>query len=128
MPALTPEFPRKLGVFVFLLRRFTFTSATLGATNALQTSFRRQRPRLTRPTTRRCGRVREAASHLSVMTDEDSQIMTGQQVAELLQVSPRTLEEWRQTRTGPPYRRMGRHVRYLRREVLTWFEGLDPHA
>jgi len=72
-------------------------------------------------------------SHLSVMTDEDAQIltaqiMTGQQVAELLQVSPRTLEEWRQTRTGPPWRRMGRHVRYLRREVLDWFEGLDPHA
>lgn len=28
--------------------------------------------------------------------------MTGQQVAELLQVPPRTLEEWRQTRTGRP--------------------------
>ncbi|WP_241978942.1 MULTISPECIES: helix-turn-helix domain-containing protein [unclassified Cryobacterium] len=46
--------------------------------------------------------------------------MTGQQVAYLLQVSPRTLEEWRQTRTGPPYRGMGRHVRYMRREVLAW--------
>ncbi|TFD50413.1 hypothetical protein E3T46_10970 [Cryobacterium sp. Hh11] len=41
---------------------------------------------------------------------------------------PRTLEEWRQTRTGPPYRRMGRHVRYLRREVLAWFEALAMHA
>ena len=36
-------------------------------------------------------------SHLIVMTDDDAQIMTGQQVADLLQVSPRTLEEWRQT-------------------------------
>ena len=62
------------------------------------------------------------------MTDEGAQILTGQQVADLLQVSPRTLEEWRQTRSGPPWRRMGRHVRYLRREVLAWFEGLDPHA
>jgi predicted DNA-binding transcriptional regulator AlpA len=62
------------------------------------------------------------------MADEDAQIMTGQQVAELLQVSPRTLEEWRRTCTGPPWRRMGRHVRYLRREVLEWFEGLDAHV
>jgi excisionase family DNA binding protein len=62
------------------------------------------------------------------VTDEDAQIMTGQQVAELLQVSPRTLEEWRQTRTGPPWRRMGRHVRYLRREVLAWFDALVPRA
>jgi hypothetical protein len=62
------------------------------------------------------------------MADEDVQIMTGQQVADLLQVSPRTLEEWRQTCTGPPWRRMGRHVRYLRREVLGWFEGLDSHV
>ena len=66
------------------------------------------------------------------MTDEnvqvDAQIMTGPQVADLLQVSPRTLEEWRQTHSGPPWRRMGRPVRYLRREVLGWFEALDPHA
>ena len=67
-------------------------------------------------------------SHLIVMSDDDAEIMTGQQVADLLQVSPRTLEEWRQTRTGPPYRRMGRHVRYLRREVLAWFESLAMHA
>ena len=62
------------------------------------------------------------------MTDEDSQIMTGQLVADLLQISPRTLEEWRQTRTGPPWRCMGRHVRYPRREVLAWFEGLGTHV
>ena len=49
-----------------------------------------------------------------IMSDDDAKIMTGQQVADLLQVSPRTLEEWRQARTGPPYRRMGRHVRYMR--------------
>ena len=107
---------------------FSNKSATLGATNNSPTSFRRRRPRLVRPTTGCFGRVRAASSHLSVMADEDSQIMTGQQVAELLQVSPRTLEEWRQTRSGPPWRRMGRHVRYLRREVLAWFEGLDAHA
>jgi excisionase family DNA binding protein len=55
-------------------------------------------------------------------------IMTGEQVAELLQVSPRTIEEWRQTHAGPPFRRAGRHVRYLRPEVLAWFQDLVRHG
>lgn len=59
------------------------------------------------------------------MSEHDSEILTPEQVAEFLHVSPRTMEEWRRTRTGPPWRRMGRHVRYLRREVLVWFEELD---
>ena len=62
------------------------------------------------------------------MTEDEPQIMTGEQVAELLQVSPRTIEEWRQTKSGPPFRRMGKHVRYMRREVLTWFEGLTHNG
>ena len=102
--------------------------ATLMATNASAGSFRLRRPRLPRPTTGCFGLARDAASYLSVMAEDDAQIMTGQQVADLLHVSPRTLEEWRQTRSGPPWRRMGRHVRSLRREVLAWFEVLDPHA
>jgi|GEM_PF-5280835 len=44
--------------------------------------------------------------------------MTGTQVADLLQVPPRTLEEWRQTRSDPPWRRMGRHVRHLIRLLV----------
>ncbi|TSD62415.1 helix-turn-helix domain-containing protein [Aeromicrobium piscarium] len=62
------------------------------------------------------------------MTDDAGEILTPEQVAALLQVSPRTIEEWRRTRIGPPWRRMGRHVRYLRREVLVWFEELDTYA
>jgi excisionase family DNA binding protein len=59
------------------------------------------------------------------MSDGTTEVLTPKQVATLLQVSPRTIEEWRRTRSGPPWRRMGRHVRYLRREVLAWFEDLD---
>lgn len=73
-------------------------------------------------------RPRASASHLFGMDVENAEIITGEQVAALLQVSPRTVEEWRRTRTGPPWRRMGRHVRYLRREVLVWFEDLDSDA
>lgn len=69
---------------------------------------------------------RGRTAHLSDMTDAESlEILTPEQTAAMLQVSPRTVEEWRRTRTGPPWRRMRRHVRYLRREVLVWFEDLD---
>lgn len=61
-------------------------------------------------------------------TRNEPLIMTGEQVAELLQVSPRTVEEWRQTNSGPPFRRVGRHVRYLRPEVLAWFQELVRHG
>ncbi|MFV0405804.1 MAG: helix-turn-helix domain-containing protein [Propioniciclava sp.] len=59
------------------------------------------------------------------MSEHEGEILTPEQVAEILQVSLRTIEEWRRTRNGPPWRRMGRHVRCLRREVLVWFEELD---
>lgn len=73
-----------------------------------------------------CARTnRAAAVHHSVM---NVQIMTGQQVADMLQVSPRTVEEWRQTHHGPPWRRVGKHVRYTESEVVAWYEGLDSHA
>jgi excisionase family DNA binding protein len=67
-------------------------------------------------------------SHLTGMSTDSFEVMSGQQVADLLQVSPRTIEEWRQTQTGPPWRRVGRHVRYVRTEVLAWFDSLDSHA
>lgn len=73
-----------------------------------------------------CRRLSRAqSSHLFVMSDDGTEIITGEQLASLLQVSPRTVEEWRRTRTGPPWRRVGRHVRYLRREVFAWFEDLN---
>lgn len=65
---------------------------------------------------------------LGMDTRDEPLIMTGEQVAELLQVSPRTIEEWRQTHSGPPFRRVGRHVRYLRSEVLAWFQELARHG
>lgn len=82
----------------------------------------------------RVGRALAAAAvvrraHLWGMDIRDEPlIMTGEQVAELLQVSPRTIEEWRQANSGPPFRRVGRHVRYLRSEVLAWFQELVRHG
>ncbi len=90
--------------------------------------FRSPRYALKRVAAPWCGLLRAVRSHLFCMGDDEPQIMTGEQVAQLLQVSPRTVEEWRQSRSGPPFRRMGKHVRYLRREVLAWFEGLAQDA
>lgn len=42
------------------------------------------------------------------------------EIAEFLNVSPRTLTEWRYRRTGPPYHPVGRHVRYSWTDVEKW--------
>ena len=80
---------------------------------------------MARVATRSSRTSRGRAAHLALM---DVQIMRGQDVAELLKISPRTIEEWRQTHHGPPWRRVGKHVRYVEAEVVAWFEGLDSHA
>lgn len=48
-----------------------------------------------------------------------SELLTPVQVCELLQVRPRTLEDWRLGRSGPalPFVRLGRTVRYRREDV-----------
>lgn len=100
-------------------------SPVIGPEKSLGGPLRRLRPVIARVVPSCSERGRAPATHLSDMTDVDLEILTPEQTAALLQVSPRTVEEWRRTRTGPPWRRMGRHVRYLRREVLVWFEDLD---
>jgi excisionase family DNA binding protein len=42
------------------------------------------------------------------------------QVAEYLGVDEKTLERWRRERTGPPYIRAGRQVRYRVEDVQDW--------
>ncbi|TFD50640.1 DNA-binding protein [Cryobacterium frigoriphilum] len=46
--------------------------------------------------------------------------LTQRELAELLRVPERTLEDWRLTTTGPPFLKFGRHVRYDVEDVLTW--------
>ena len=106
----------------------TAKSATFGAKNYLTGPSSGRRTRFSRVRAGCSWSFPASLTHLAVVDEQDLQIMTGPQVAELLQVPPRTLEEWRQTGTGPPWRRVGKHVRYLRTEVLAWFEGLDSYA
>jgi hypothetical protein len=50
-------------------------------------------------------------------------ILNPNEVAELLQVPVRTLEQWRYRKVGPPYRKIGRHIRYQHTKVMDWFEN-----
>lgn len=65
--------------------------------------------------------------------DGGHELLTLQQVAELLEVSPNTIYYWRYQRTGPRGHKVGRQVRYWKSEVLRWLEdradrvsGLPP--
>lgn len=52
-------------------------------------------------------------------------LLTPAAVAELLAVSPRTLETWRRERRGPRAVRLGRRVvRYRQAAVLRWIARL----
>jgi hypothetical protein len=46
--------------------------------------------------------------------------LTQRELAALLRLPERTLEDWRLTHTGPPYLKLGRHVRYDVQDVLAW--------
>ncbi|MFT0847729.1 helix-turn-helix domain-containing protein [Actinomycetaceae bacterium L2_0104] len=48
--------------------------------------------------------------------------LTQREVADLLRVPVRTVEDWRLTRSGPPWGKLGRHVRYDQAELLTWLK------
>jgi len=52
-------------------------------------------------------------------------ILTPVEVAELLQVPVRTLDEWRQKNSGPPWRKVSRHIRYQYIKVMDCFENGD---
>ncbi|MFZ4669914.1 MAG: helix-turn-helix transcriptional regulator [Microthrixaceae bacterium] len=51
------------------------------------------------------------------------EVLTPDETAAFLKVPARTLDAWRNRRTGPRYHRVGRHVRYLRAEVLEWLDA-----
>jgi excisionase family DNA binding protein len=57
---------------------------------------------------------------------DDDEILTTEQVAELLGVSVQTIYSWSQTKVPPdrpPHYAIGRHNRYKKSEVLAWFDA-----
>ena len=52
--------------------------------------------------------------------DGNSEIMTEADVAELMQVTVRTVQGWRYNKIGPPYTKIGGTIRYRRSQILEW--------
>jgi hypothetical protein len=50
----------------------------------------------------------------------DSPFLTIQEAAVLMRIKPRTLDNLRWRREGPPFRRHGGRILYHRHEVLEW--------
>lgn len=52
------------------------------------------------------------------------QLLTADETADLLRISPRTLENWRARGHGPPYLRLTRRrIAYRERDVLAWIDS-----
>lgn len=72
------------------------------------------RPGTDRRRAKRAGPSRRAASVASRCM---APLLTETQAAEILRVSPRTLQGWRHRGEGPPYVKMGAAVRYRRDDL-----------
>ncbi len=55
------------------------------------------------------------------------ELLSEQEVANLLQVSPRTVQSWRLNGFGPPFIKVGRLVRYQKSEVFQFLAD-NKHA
>lgn len=55
-------------------------------------------------------------------------LLTPDEAAAWLQVSVSTLANWRYLRTGPPYVRQGRVVRYSADALAAWFNTKEVKA
>lgn len=55
-------------------------------------------------------------------------LLRQEQVAEMLQLSATTLEDWRYRRQGPPFIRISRGcIRYEEEDIKRWLESLRVH-
>lgn len=50
-------------------------------------------------------------------------LMTEEQAATFLMLSPRTLQAWRVTDAGPSFVRAGRAIRYRRGDLVAWVDA-----
>ena len=64
-----------------------------------------------------------ARAHLAYDTTRaDDELLTMQEVADVVRVPVATLRYWRHLGTGPRSFRIGRSVRYWRTEVFAWLD------
>jgi excisionase family DNA binding protein len=65
-----------------------------------------------------------ALTHVSDEAVPLPEVATRPELSRFLNVPEATLAKWAHLGVGPRYRKMGRHVRYMRADVLTWLESL----
>jgi predicted DNA-binding transcriptional regulator AlpA len=56
------------------------------------------------------------------MTSETGTLLTTSETADRLGIRSELLAQWRYQRTGPPFHRLGRLVRYDLNEIDAWLE------
>lgn len=59
---------------------------------------------------------------------EMTDLMKPEQLAALWQVKPKTLDNWRSNRTGPPYLKINGSVRYSRAACAEWLAAQQDEA
>jgi len=60
------------------------------------------------------------ANHDMQQSPESGALLTEVQAAKFVCLSVRTLQAWRSRRTGPPFIRAGRAIRYRRADLVDW--------
>jgi len=50
-------------------------------------------------------------------------LLTESETAERFKITPRCLQDWRRTQSGPPWIRVGRRVRYRLQDLEAWMLG-----
>ena len=65
----------------------------------------------------------QTVEHEDAIADRPERLIHEQEAAQLLCVSFRTLQAWRVRGGGPRFCKIGRAVRYRRRDLMTWVEG-----
>jgi excisionase family DNA binding protein len=56
------------------------------------------------------------------MAQQNAALLTPNRLADRLGISPRTLQDWRSRKVGPPWIRVGRVIRYREEDVNEWIE------
>ncbi|GAA1974550.1 helix-turn-helix domain-containing protein [Amycolatopsis minnesotensis] len=52
------------------------------------------------------------------------QLWTPEDLSDFLRIPEKTLRDWRFKGYGPQWVRMGKHVRYVPKDVMAWVTGL----
>jgi len=57
------------------------------------------------------------------VVDNPNELLTVPELAKFCKVPDSTVYKWNHEGTGPRMRRVGKHCRYLVRDVLVWLDG-----